>query len=168
MALPPKKVDASEEATYHKIRITLTSRNVKNLEKGMFEQLLCESFVVVLCVSCSLSYFAFGLSESWLSSVLYHSLAFVARCDKYLHPCLHDRMNVMERVRESVCTPSRAYMHVLLLLWLVKKQYTLHTVVVGLGCFSAVVLVLCRSSCACVCARVCACVRVCADCSVMV
>jgi len=33
-SLPVKKVDA-EEATYHKIRITLTSRNVKSLEKGM-------------------------------------------------------------------------------------------------------------------------------------
>lgn len=31
---PPVKVGQEEEAEVHRIRITLTSRNVKNLEKG--------------------------------------------------------------------------------------------------------------------------------------
>lgn len=36
MSLQTKKAGTEEAPQFHRIRITLTSRNVKNLEKGMF------------------------------------------------------------------------------------------------------------------------------------
>jgi hypothetical protein len=46
MATPLKKpVEQYDESHYHRIRITLTSRNVKNLEKGTFHPFNFDPFL---------------------------------------------------------------------------------------------------------------------------